>query len=664
MLGSENQPTAESVKVCEPHALGKVIVVGSGPVGVRFVDELLRRQPDAEVHLFGNEPVKPYNRVQLSALLAGEKTPEAIQLELPSVEKHPNFVFTVAAVKSIDPEAGTLEDSLGNRHRFDRLVLATGARAHVPNIPGNHAQGVYTFRNMIDTEALYSRLASARHVVVAGGGVLGVEAARGLLRFNTRVTLIQQGSRLMNRQLDDEAAAKLTAKLEADGVRVITDSGVREIYEDGRVTGVRIYSGEELPCDTVLISAGIRPNIELARQSGLKTAQGVVVDDHLRTSSERIFAIGECSEHRGKTYGLVTPGLEQAAIVAEFLCGGDSIYSGSTTVSRLKVIGEEVISLGEVSELIKRPRQYEICFRQKKRNCYRKLVVCKGELIGAVGFGEWNEFPRLQEIFQSGRKIWFWQLLWFWLTGRLWLLEAAGDVKKWPANAVVCQCNQVTQGELIAAQRNGANSVCSLSDQTRAGTACGSCKPLLSQLVGAVQEKVKNWQSLLALSVLAVVAVVLMVFVPDASVATSVQVQNSFEKIWNDKTWKQITGFSLLAMVALGMAMSLRKRLQWKWMGAFSGWRFLHALLGAACAVLIIFHTGFHLGDNLNRLLMVSFLGVLIMGALAGFVTGLSHTLSPARAQSVQKNWSFLHLLAAWPLPVLLAMHILSVYYF
>lgn len=664
MLGCANQPTVDAVDVCQLHPLGKVIVVGSGPVGMRFVDELLRRQPQANIHLFGNEPFKPYNRVQLSALLSGDKKLDAIALELPCDEAHPNFVFTVAAIKCIDTTAKTVEDNLGNHHRFDHLILATGARAHVPNISGNQAQGVYTFRNMTDTQALYSRLASARHVVVAGGGVLGVEAARGLLRLNTKVTLIQQGSRLMNRQLDDEAATMLTKKLEADGVRVITDSGVREIYVDGRVTGVRIYSGEELQCDTVVLSAGIRPNIELARNSGLKTAQGIVVDDQLRTSCDSIHAIGECSEHRGKTYGLVTPGLEQAAIVAELLSGGEPVYTGSTTISRLKVIGEDVVSLGEVSELIEWSRQRTICFRQKQKNIYRKLVVYKGRLVGAVGYGDWPEFTRVQEAFQSGRTFWPWQLLWFWVSGRLWLLESAGNVKEWPANAIVCQCNQITQGQLIEAQLAGADSVNCLSQKTRAGTACGSCKPLLAELVGSVQEKVQSWQGLLLFSLLAIVAVGLMIFMPESEVALSVQVERSFEKIWNDKTWKQITGFTLLGVVTVGMLMSLRKRFDWQWMGNYGGWRLLHALLGAGGAALIVFHTGFHLGDNLNRLLMLCFLTVLVMGALAGVVTGLSHTLSPARAQSVQKSWSFFHLLAAWPLPVLLALHILSVYYF
>lgn len=664
MLASENQPTVDAVRTCEFHPLGKVIVVGSGPVGMRFVDELLQRSPLAEVHLFGNEPFPPYNRVLLSSLLSGKTKLESIQISLPSIHDHPNFTYSVAAIKNIDQVTQTIEDGLGNCHHYDHLILATGARAHIPNISGNQAQGVYTFRNMRDTEVLYSRMASARHVVVVGGGLLGIEAAKGLLRLNTQVTLVQQGSRLMNRQLDDEAASLLAEKIAQLGIRVITSSGVREIFVDGRVTGVRTFSGEKISCDTVLLSAGIRPNMELARNSGIQVASGVVVDDRLSTSVENIYAIGECCEHRSKTYGLVGPGLEQAAVVAENLCGGSALYSGSITVSRLKVIGEEVVSLGEVTELLGRPRQFVLTFRQRNRGCYRKIIVNKGVLTGAVGFGEWPEFTRLQEMFKSGRRVWVWQMVWFWILGRLWLFKGAENIQQWPSNAIVCQCNQVAKGELERACLTGANTVNQLSDRTRAGNVCGSCKPLLAQLLGMKQEKIKHWQTLLIMSVIAVVIVSLVATVPAAEVAASVQVDHWFEKIWNDKSWKQVTGFSLLAMVVVGMSMSLRKRFNWRWMGDFGGWRVLHSVLGVGSAALIIFHTGFHLGENLNRWLMFTFLSVLILGSVAGCITSLSHRFLPARAQAVQKSWSFLHLLVSWPLPVLLIFHILTVYYF
>jgi len=653
-----NEPSADAER------LGRVLVIGSGPVGMRFVDEVLRRQPDAQVEMFSNEPYAPYNRVQLSSLLAGESSPDSLKLPFPCPKKNPNFRYTTVSIASINVAEKTITDALGRDHDYDHLVIATGARAHVPNIQGVDRQGVYTFRNMKDTQALYSRLASARHLVVVGGGVLGLEAAKGLIRRNTRVTLIQQSGRLMNRQLDDTAADLLQKKVQALGIDVITNSGVREVLGNGRVTGIRIRSGDIIECDTVLFCAGIRPNIDMAREARLKVGTGIVVDDQLRTSDEHVFAIGECCEHGGLTYGLVSPGFEQAAIAADTLCQGQASYRGSTTISRLKVVGEDVVSLGEVTDLPQRPMQREIHFHSKRRSVYRKLVVYKGRLLGVVGFGGWDDFQRLQEAYQTGRRVWPWQWLLFWLSGRLWLLGGQSDVKQWPASAIVCQCNQVTQGELVQAVAAGTNTVASLGIATRAGTVCGSCKPLLSQLAGSTIEKTSGWQTLLISCGLALSMIIAWLSIPAASVTDSVQVTHWFEKIWNDKFWKQVTGFTLAGLVALGMIMSLRKRMNWRWLGPFFAWRLLHAMIGVTSVGLLMFHTGFHLGENLNQLLMTCFLLVLGMGALAGAVTSLSHKLSPSRGASVQSFWNYLHILVAWPLPVLLITHIVTVYYF
>ncbi|MAZ89560.1 MAG: hypothetical protein CL693_18150 [Cellvibrionaceae bacterium] len=644
--------------------LGRVLVIGSGPVGMRFVDELLRRHADARIEVFSNEPYAPYNRVQLSTLLAGESSLDSLKLPFPCPKKNPNFRFTTASISNINTTEKVITDVRGNTHNYDHLVIATGARAHVPNIEGVDRQGVYTFRNMKDTQALYSRLVSARHLVVVGGGVLGLEAAKGLTRLNTRVTLIQQSGRLMNRQLDDTAADLLLEKVKALGIEVITNSGVREVLGNGRVSGIRIRSGEIIECDTVLLCAGIRPNIDMAREARLKVGVGILVDDQLRTSAEHVFAIGECCEHGGLTYGLVSPGFEQAAVAADALCQGSASYRGSTTVSRLKVVGEDVVSLGEVTDLAQRPMQREIQYHSARRSVYRKLVVYKGRLQGVVGFGGWDDFQRLQEAYQSGRRIWPWQWVLFWLCGRLWLLGGQSDVKQWPASAVVCQCNQVTQGELVQAVAAGTNTVSSLRVATRAGTVCGSCKPLLSQLTDSKIEKASGWQTLLISCGLAFAMLLTWLSIPGASVTDSVQVTHWFEKIWNDKFWKQVTGFTLAGLVALGMIMSLRKRMNWRWLGPFFAWRLLHAMIGVTSAGLLMFHTGFHTGENLNQMLMMCFLLVLGMGALAGLVTSLGHKLSPNRSASVQRFWNYLHILVAWPLPVLLITHIVTVYYF
>lgn len=644
--------------------LGPVIVVGSGPVGIRFVQELLVRKPDADVKLFGDEPYAPYNRVQLSSVLAGDIKRDAITYTLPDSAKHPHFSYLVSAIESIDTEQRTVTDAQGNRYHYGKLVLATGSRPFIPNIPGINQRGVYTFRNLRDADSLYARLSSAKHIVVVGGGLLGIEAARALRRFNTRITLVHQGDKLMNRQLDEEAARRLQHKLQDCGIDIILNSGVRVVHGMNRVEAVTTRNGDKLDCDTVLFCTGISCNSELALDAGIKTARGIVVDDELRTSDPHVFAIGECSEFNQQIFGFAGPGLDQAAVAADALCGGRSRYYGSSASSRLKVVNEEVFSTGEVNEFNRHGRQREIVFR--RGDIYRKLVVYNGKLIGLLGIGNWPELPRLQELFQQQRPVYPWQLWQFKLNGRLWFNDSAGDARTWPATAIVCQCNSINQGEIVAAIETGCSTLPALADTTRAGSVCGSCKPLLNQLLGseAPAEKEKGWLTILLSSIAALLVGVLVVGLPALTVPGSVQDSTPLGGIWNDKFWKQVTGFTLLGLSAVGLLMSLRKRINSKRLGDFAYWRAFHIVLGMACVSLLIAHTGFHLGSNLNRYLMVNFLLVIGLGAVAGIVIALSHRLKPASSIRWRKTLSWVHLLVSWPLPLLLAMHILSVYYF
>lgn len=665
----------------------RVLVIGSGPTGMRFVQSLLSLAPCAQVLLFGNEPYQPYNRVQLTALLAGEVTREKIDIPLPNASQYPNFSFVISTIREINTSNKTIIDVHGKCYHYDQLVIATGARAHVPYIQGVKQKGVYTLRNLKDTESLYARIASSRAIVVVGGGLLGLEAARGLSRLNTSVTLIHQGPHLMNRQLDTKAADYLLKKVNKLGIKIITDSGVRAIKGAGQVEGVRIRSGEEIPCDTVLLCTGIQPNVELARNARIKISNGILVDDQLRTSAAGVYAIGECCEHRGVTYGLVSPGYEQAAIAVNVIV--DSInarnknnstdkdekaedlskeqrYVGSLTVSRLKVLGENVCSMGEVVNLPNRPFQSEAIYQRKSKGVYRKLVIYKGKIIGAVGVGVWPEVGQVQDAYQEERNIWLWQKIVFRLIGSLWITQAQSNVVAWPSNAIVCQCNGINQGQLMSLVNAGCNSIESLQNKTTAGTVCGSCKPLLSQMLGRTNtiEKEPGWLLIFGGSLVALMISLFLISIPEAKNSISVQAMHWFELIWNDKFWKQVTGFSLLGMLLVGLVMSLRKRLGIEKLGSFSMWRLAHIVLGAACATLLVFHTGYHFGSNLNQLLIINFIAVLLMGAVSGVILGIGHKLNSLQIYSLRKYSIWLHIFVTWPLPVLLGMHILSVYYF
>lgn len=673
--------SADKAAPIESPSSPTVIVIGSGPVGIRFIEELLRHYPDSEIILFGDESCKPYNRVQLSALLAGEISRDSIDLPLPDQNQYKHFSFIPIAITNIDRSNKTVTDARGTNYLYDRLVIATGAKAHRPNIYGVDLQGVYSFRSLKDTESLYARILRSRHIVVVGGGLLGLEAAKGLLKFNTKVTVVQQGARLMNRQLDDQAADLLEQEVRSLGIEVITDSGVRSIQGFESVSGVVTRNGENISCDTVLFCAGITPNIHLARDARIKVGNGIVVNDQLQTSDKDIYAIGECCEHQGTTYGLVNPGYEQAAIAAAVITNSDNKigidstthpedysqpqYQGSLSVSHLKVVGMPVCSLGEVCDLPYRPFQKEIRYRQKSSGKYRKLVVHRGKIIGSVAIGEWPEARRVQEAYQNQRSVRFWQLLRFRFTGKLWGGET-NNIQTWPANTIVCQCNQVSCGQLTKAVETGCKTMLELQECTKAGTVCGSCKPLVQQLVcnDEPAEKETGSSPLIIGGSLAMILVAIMALWPEAQVSTSVQQTGWFEALWNDKFWKQTTGFSLLGMTAVGLLMSLRKRLSWTWMGNFAHWRVVHTLLGVSCCVALILHSGFHLGENLNRLLMLNFLAILLLGALSSGVIGISHKLPLVSATTSRKYTQWLHIIVSWPLPVLLAFHILSVYYF
>lgn len=641
-----------------------VVVIGAGPVGIRFAQEILQKLPNAQVTVFGNEPYAPYNRVQLSAVLAGQVDVDKITMPLPDANQYPNFSHQVNTIVAIEHDANKVIDIHGGEHSYDKLVIATGSRPHVPNIPGVEQTGVYTFRHLKDAEALYSRVSRSRHTVVVGGGLLGIEAARALLRFNTQVTLIQQAPRLMNRQLDEKSAAHLQARLESLGVNVITDSGVRAVLGEGRVTGVTLFNEQLLECDTVLLCAGIKINDRLARESGIKVTRGVVVDDYLATSVANVYAIGECCEHRGETFGLVAPGFEQAAVLADHLAGGTASYQGSVSVSRLKVVNEPVCSMGEVNEIGDRPFTKTIEYQDA--DCYRKLVLHRSVIIGAVGVGDWTEAQRIQEAFRSGRRVWFWQLWRFRVTGELWGGGYGDDPNAWPSSAVVCQCNNIEQGTLVQAIASGNNTVEDLQACTGAGTVCGSCKPLLNELVGSptAAEAEKGSRVMQVLSLVALAIITAIFFTPASQVADSYLQQTLFEQIWNDKYWKQVTGFTLLGLTVLGLTVSLRKRVLGSRLGNFAYWRLLHISLGVICAAVLVLHTGFHLGENLNRYLILDFLAVLIMGSIAGLVISFSHKFKASKSAKVRKTWSWLHILIAWPLPILLLFHVLSVYYF
>jgi nitrite reductase (NADH) large subunit len=364
----------------------RLVIVGAGMASSRLLGELALRCPGRyDVTVLGAEPHDPYNRILLSSLLSGERKIEDLGLEDTRALLGTRFLLG-DPVASLDRAQQIVVTKSGTRLGYDRLLLAVGSEPVRPPLAGIDLPGVFTFRDRSDAEALIAASVSARHAVVVGGGLLGLEAAYGLARRGVAVTVVHLMGWLMERQIDTDAALLLQLSLEARGITVMLQAETEAVVGNGRASALRLEDGTELPADLVVFAIGIRPSIALAQQAGLAVNRGIVVDDRMMTSDPRILAIGECAEHRGATYGLVAPLWEQAAVAASVLAGdGDSAYAGSLPATSLKVTGVELFSAGETQA---KDGAEEIVYADPEAGIYRKLVVKNGCLTGAVLLGD------------------------------------------------------------------------------------------------------------------------------------------------------------------------------------------------------------------------------------------------------------------------------------
>ena len=370
--------------VCE-----KLVVIGNGMAGLRTVEALLKRAPGRyDVTVFGAEPHVSYNRILLSAVLAGEQPAAEIFTRSPDwYAAHSVALYTGDPVITVDPVARTVTSQAGRCAPYDKLVLATGSRPVAPSIPGLELAGVSTFRDIKDVEAMIGAAARARRAVVIGGGLLGLEAAWGLRRRGMAVTVVHLMPTLMERQLDATAGQLLQHDLERRGIAFVTNGDTEEIYGHGRVEGVRLADGRDLPADFVVMAIGVCPEIGLARRAGLDVNRGIVVDDGLRTSDPNVYAIGECAEHRGLCYGLVAPVWEMAEACAGHLADGHSALFATPVLStRLKITGVEVFSAGAL--MAEAESDDEITYLDSAAGLYKKLVLRDDKLVGAVLYGD------------------------------------------------------------------------------------------------------------------------------------------------------------------------------------------------------------------------------------------------------------------------------------
>lgn len=658
---------ATTIKSIAPrtNVASTLVVIGNGMASHKLC-ERLRSRADADkfrIVVFGEEPQPAYDRVHLTSFLeqpAAEKlllAPESWYAEN-QIELHLGDPVT-----GVDRERKVVRAASGREVCYDHLVFATGSRAFMPPLPGKELSGVFVYRTMADVRGIRESASHCKRAAVLGGGLLGVEAAKALHDLGLETWIVERGVSLLARQLDPQAGALLQTHVEKLGIHVCNQRETQGIEALGDDRLLQFNTGECLRVQLVVVAAGIRPRDELAAACGLELGVrgGIRINDALQTSDPNIYAIGECASHRGVIYGLAAPGYQMADLLAENLLGKRRKYTGSDQSTRLKLTGIEVATLGDFQA------NGDESVSWQGTAGIRRLVLEKGRLIGATAIGDWPEAVRIHELAERKARIWRWQKNRFARTGKLWATETAPHVSQWSANALVCNCVGVRRGVLSAACAEGCVTVEQLARRTGASTVCGSCKPLLAQLVGAPAwlNDVPGLKPLAGACAAALLLALAFFLVPPIAFADSVQSKlHQIDVLWRDGFWKQASGFTLVGLVVISLGLSLRKRIKRFTLGEFGHWRAVHAVLGTISLVALVTHTGFRLGNNFNFVLMLNFVALALVGALAGAITAAERRLSPAAAKRLRSFWTGTHIALAWPLPVLVGLHVVIAYYF
>jgi nitrite reductase (NADH) large subunit len=642
------------------------VIVGNGMASHKLC-ERLAAAPEASgrfrITVIGEERQPAYDRVRLTSFLESGSSEKLWLAPKGWYAEQGIEVHLGDPVKALDRVRRIVRTAAGKEISYDKLVFATGSRAHVPLLPGRDLPGVFVYRTLDDLNGIRDLAPQCQRAAVLGGGLLGVEAANALRALGLETWIIERGTSLLARQLDPQAGALLQSHVTKLGVRVCVQRETQSIEALGDDRLLQFNTGECLRVQLVVLAVGIRPRDEVAAAAGLAlgTRGGIRVSDTLQTSDPDIYAIGECASHRGMIYGLAAPGHQMADLLAANLLGRRRKYTGSDQSTRLKLTGIEVSTLGDFQANGDETLQW------RGTEGSRRLVLDGGRIVGASGVGEWPEAVRIQELAERKARLWRWQRNRFARTGQLWRSVVAQHVSQWSANAVVCNCVGTRRGALSAACAEGCATVEQLARYTGASTVCGSCKPLLAQLVGA-PAWLNNVPGLKALAVACAVALILTVallFAPPIPFAGSVQsALHRLDVIWRDGFWKQLTGFTLVGLAFVSLVLSFRKRIKRFTFGEFGHWRAVHAALGTASLVALVTHTGFRLGSNFNSVLMINFLALALVGALAGAVTALERRLNPVAGKRLRSFWTATHIAMAWPLPVLVGLHVVIAYYY
>lgn len=446
--------------------------------GVRTIEEILKLLPDQfDITVFGKEPYPNYNRIQLSKVLQGDTELSDITLnEWQWYEDHNIRLYPGETVTSIDKANQIIYTDKGKQTPYDQLIIATGSNPFMLPLPGIEKEGVTAFRDIQDCEEMITASRQYKRAAVIGGGLLGLEAARGLLNLGMEVDVIHIADYLMERQLDRTAGKLLQEELEKQGMNFLLEKQTTKILGKKRVTGLQFKDGNKIMADLVVMAVGIKPNVQLAMESGIQVNKGIIVNDHMQTNVPNIYAVGECAEHNEMVYGLVAPLYEQGQALAKHICGmNHQGYKGSVLSTQLKVSGVNVFSTGIINET---EQTKTIKLFDEWRNTYKKILIQQDKLVGAVLFGDTKEGTKLLSLIKKKAMV-------------NEYLESTQNkdkdesvVASMSDEEVICGCNGVSKGTIVNAIKNqGLKTVEEVKGCTNASRSCGTCKSLVADLL-------------------------------------------------------------------------------------------------------------------------------------------------------------------------------------
>lgn len=454
----------------------RIVIVGAGAAAYGFIKSYRQLDGNDEIHVFSKEPHPFYDRVLLPEYVNGIKGWE----DLEKMKKGEDRVCGIHlhnnnGIAHIDKAQKTVTDARGETLSYDVLILATGSRAafprHLPSWPG-----IFTMRTRTDADALKHHLGKDGHVVIVGGGLVGLEMAASLREMGTRITIIHRTSRFLNKQLDTLGSQMLHEQMADMGCDIFYNDEVQLCYGETHLTGIRLKSGHFIGCDAMILAIGTVPNIEIAKTAGLSCRHGVIVDEHLQTSDPDIFAIGEIAERNGKLYGITAAAEQQGEALAQYLAGDVGVcYEGSLLMNIIKIPGFDLCSLG-IPECPDDKEYEEILFIDRSKRYYKKCIVHRDRLVGAILIGDKNEFAEFRELIAGKNEL---------SEKRLQLLRS-GKKAEPVIGKLVCSCNQVGSGNIRNRVAAGCHDLTELCAMTGAGTGCGSCRPEVRKLMEEV----------------------------------------------------------------------------------------------------------------------------------------------------------------------------------